>query len=128
MRKAPRRWALIWCAVCALPFAAMPPLLAVLPLDYTVSGLWLLVWPACPVLALAAGFGAARRGVPAALAWLFAPAAYLLLPLWGIRPEWPVLLASCVLGVFSAVAAEQWALLNAKQGKKNANPKKKRRR
>jgi hypothetical protein len=44
------------------------------------------------------------------MAWLLAPAGYLLLPLWGIRPAWPALLAACLLGVVAGVAAEQYAL------------------
>lgn len=103
-------WAAVWLLICALPFAVLPPLLALLPMRGAMAGLWLLVWALCPLIAVIASFFAARAGVPAALAWLFAPLGYLLLPLWGIRPEWPILLTACIVGIFFGVAAEQWTM------------------
>lgn len=103
-------WFAMGLVVCALPFAALPPLLARLSAEATMAGLWLLIWAACPVLAVLCSFFVARRGVPAILAWLPAPVGYLLLPLWGIRPEWPVLLIAAVVGLISGVAGEQWTL------------------
>ncbi len=118
-RHKPRRsallWASVWLLVCALPFAALPPLLATLPLRGAMAGLWLLIWVLCPVLAAIASFFAAYAGVPAALAWLFAPLGYLLLPLWGIRPEWAILLAACAIGILFGVTAEQWTRKRRRQ-------------
>jgi hypothetical protein len=99
--------AAVWLLLCALPFAALPPLLALLPLRGAMAGLWLLVGVACPLMAAPVGFCAARGGVPAALAWPFAALGCLLLPLWGIRPEGAPLLIACALELVGAVAAEQ---------------------
>lgn len=103
-------WFALWLVVCALPFAALPPLLARLSAEATIAGLWLLLWAVPLALAALGSFFAARRGVPAALAWLLAPVGYLLLPLWGIRPEWSVLFIAAVVGLISGVAGEQWTL------------------
>ena len=100
---------------CALPFGGFPPLLVLLPLRALIASLWVLVWAACPLLAIFLPYRMVRAGIPAAAAWLFPVTGYLLLPLWQIRPEWPVILLACVLGIFSGVAAEQRAARRARE-------------
>ncbi len=107
MKDSPWFWAVFWLLLCVLPFAVLPPLIALLPLEGAIVGLWLLVWVACPALAVAAGYGTACHRVPAVVSWLFAPLGCLVLPLWGIQPEGWSILCGCVLGVIAGVVGEQ---------------------
>ena len=119
MRKNPWFWAVVWLIVCVLPFAAIPPLLneGLLPMGISLAVMMLVIYAACPVLALVAGYFAARRGVPAAVAWLFAPVPYwVLLPLWMYEPDWKILLVSCVVGVVSGTAGELMRKRKQKRG------------
>ncbi len=98
----------LWVLACGALFAGLPALLLNLPVEQLTVSLWLLIWVLCPAVSLPSAWCVAGSGVPALLAWLPAPVGYLLLPLWGMRPEWSILLLSIVIGVMTGVAAEQW--------------------
>lgn len=109
MQKQPRtlRCFFFGIAACVIPFAALPPLLTLLPEAALYAGTFGLVYLLCPVLSILVPYRIARRAIAPIAAWPWPLIGYLILPLYGIRPSFAVLFACALLALVSGVCGDE---------------------
>ena len=106
-------------AACVLPFALLPPLCALLPQPLLAASTFALCYLLCPVLSAVVPYRIARCAIAPIAVWPWPLLGYLLLPLYGLRPSFPLLFACALIALVSGVCGDEVrSLRDKKKGKK----------